>query len=83
MTECKNGIEVPILFPTDFCKGQKTSTRCIVNQDAITLLQLPPNSTQEEVNNAMVIAIASLINRVVSLEAEVEDLKQRVLILEA
>ena len=68
---------------TDFCNGKTMSTKCLINESAIPSLFLEPNSTQEEVNNAFVLAINSLINRVELLETQVEDLAERILILEA
>lgn len=78
---CITNIEIQ--QTTDPCNGKQTSSKCIINEDAITLLDLPENSTQEEVNNALVLAINSLINRVELLETIVADLESRILILES
>jgi hypothetical protein len=67
---------------TDPCNGKRVSTECVIQEDAIPSLFLEPNSTQEEVNSAFVLAITSLINRVEDLESQVSDLTARILVLE-
>ena len=67
---------------TDFCNGKTMSTKCLINESAIPSLFLEPNSTQGEVNNALVLAVNSLINRVELLETQVADMNARLIILE-
>jgi TolA-binding protein len=67
---------------TDPCNGKRVSTECVIQEDAIPSLFLEPNSTQEEVNSAFVLAVTSLINRVEDLESQVSDLTARILTLE-
>ena len=83
MNNCNNGIVIPSLLPTDPCNGETKNSACVIHTDAITLLDLPINSTQEEINNAFVLAISSLLNRVELLETRVDDLESRILILES
>lgn len=64
---CQNNIAIE--QTTDVCNGKTIKTSCVINPPAITLLELEPNSTQEEVNNALVLAITSLISRVELLES--------------
>jgi hypothetical protein len=64
---CNSGISIPELS-ADPCHGETKSTECIIHKDAITLLDLPPNSTQAEINNAFVLAINSLLLRIEELE---------------
>ena len=78
---CNNGIVIPPLS-VDECDGERKSTKCIIHQTAIPLFELPINSTQEQINNAIVVAMNSLVNRVVALETLVEDLEERIEILE-
>ena len=78
---CTTNITIPTL-PTDPCNGKQVSTKCLINESAIPSLFLEPNSTQEEVNNAFVLAINSLINRVELLETQVADMNARLIILE-
>ena len=79
---CEQGVIIPLLS-TDLCNGETKNSACIIHTDPITLLSLSANSTQEEINNAFVLAISSLLNRVELLETRVDDLEERILILEA
>ena len=78
---CITNITIPTL-PTDSCGGKTMSTKCLINESAIPSLFLEPNSTQEEVNNALVLAINALINRVELLETIVADHENRITTLE-
>ena len=71
---CQTGTSVPILTQ-ESCKGEYTSTQCIINQTAIIYLNLPINSSQQAINNALILAlqykdeqIAQLIERIEILE---------------
>lgn len=66
----------------DICNGSKKPTTCIIHPTAIPTLSLPINSTQEEINNALIIALNSAVNRITALETLTEDLEQRVLAIE-
>ena len=77
---CITNIEIQ--QTTDLCSGKTMSTKCLINESAIPSLFLEPNSTQEEVNNALVLAINSLINRVELLETTVADHENRITTLE-
>jgi hypothetical protein len=77
---CNNNIVIEQVV--DECGGRTVKSSCVVNVPAITLLDLPANSTQEEVNNALVLAINSLINRVELLETQVADHENRITTLE-
>ena len=55
---CHENITLPT-FPTDSCNGKTISSGCVISQNAYTLLDLPANSTQEEINNALVLALNS------------------------
>ena len=81
MNNCNNNIVIPTL-PIDLCSGKTISTKCLINESAIPSLFLEPNSTQEEVNNALVLAINSLINRVELLETQIVDHENRITTLE-
>ena len=75
-----NNIEI-IQIPDD-CNGERKSTNCVIYPSAITLLDLPPNSSNTEVINALVLAINSLIGRVELLETITTDHEARLTILE-
>lgn len=70
---CNTGISIPELN-TDPCNGKKHNAACVIHTSPITILDLVANSTQEQINNAFVLAITSLINRVELLESQVETL---------
>ena len=78
---CENNIVIPEL-PSDPCNGKTISTDCVIYSSAITLLDLPPNSSNTEVINALVLAINSLIGRVELLETITTDHETRLTILE-
>lgn len=44
------------------------NVECIVQVDPITYLGLPDNSTQKEINNALVLALQTANNRIETLE---------------
>ena len=76
-----NNIVIPEL-PSDPCNSKTISTDCVIYSSAITLLDLPPDSSNTEVINALVLAINSLIGRVELLEAITTDHENRITILE-
>ena len=80
--ECNEYIVIPTL-PNDECQGERIKTGCVYSPNAYTLLELPENSTQEQINNALVLALnaANTINNAQQLV--IEDLEQRILVLEA
>ena len=78
---CNNGINIPTLT-SDPCNGRRISTDCAIYPSAITSLDLPPNSSNTEVINALVLAINSLIGRVELLETITTDHENRITILE-
>ena len=78
---CENN-NIEILQIPDPCNGERISTDCVTYSSAITLLALPPNSSNTEVINALVLAINSLIGRVELLETITTDHENRITILE-
>lgn len=71
---CNNGTSVPTLTQ-ESCNGVYTPTQCIVNIPALSYLNLPANSSQQVINNALILAlqykdeqIAQLIERIETLE---------------
>jgi len=71
---CNNGTSVPTLTQ-ESCNGVYTSTQCIIHPTAISYLNLPINSSQQAINNALILAlqykdeqIAQLIERIEILE---------------
>ena len=79
--ECNDSIVVPTL-PTDQCKGKTINAGCVIDSNAYTLLEITANSTQQEINNALVLALnaANTINNAQQLV--IEDLEGRIEALE-
>lgn len=68
MSTCKQ-INTPELnLEEDVCNGEIKNTDCVIQSAAIAVLGLPVNSTQTEINAAMVTALTSLVARVQYLE---------------
>jgi hypothetical protein len=74
MPECNQGIIVPSQLIIDPCGGKRTSTNCIITENAITYLSLPLNSTLTEIINALVLSLSDARNRVNTLEIELANL---------
>jgi len=74
MIECNSGTSIPDLSP-ETCNGVYTSTNCIVQAGAITALGLPANSTQTQINTALVLALAYKQELIDDLIARVEALE--------
>jgi len=71
---CQTGTSVPSLAE-EVCNGEYKSTQCIIHPTAISYLNLPVNSSQQAINNALILAlqykdeqIAQLIERLEILE---------------
>lgn len=58
---------VPILVE-DPCQGNKSSTKCVISIKALTYLGLPPNSTLEDIIDAILLSLADVRTRVDTLE---------------
>lgn len=79
--ECNEYIVVPTL-PNDECQGERIKTGCVYSPNAYTLLGLPVNSTQEQINNALVQALNSALTTNNAQQLVIENLEQRILTLE-
>lgn len=79
--ECNDSIVVPIL-PSDPCNGKTIKAGCVIDSNAYTLLEITANSTQQEINVALVLALnaANTINNAQQLV--IEDLEARIEALE-
>lgn len=67
MTACANGTVIPTNNTPLPCE-EFTSSDCIIFQDAIAYLELPPNSTATEVFVAMLASLIDARNRIINLE---------------
>lgn len=82
MPNCYQGIDIPLNLQQDPCNGETKSSACIIHPDELALLELPQNSSVRDIINAYSIALNSALNRIQALETALEDLEERVLILE-
>ena len=73
--ECNNGISIPSLGISPCPDGIYHSDKCIIHSGAITALNLPANSTQQQINTAFVLALQNLLNQIEELTARVEVLE--------
>ena len=78
--DCNDSI-VPVQI-IDECLGERIKTGCVVSPTAYTLLDLPANSTQEEINNALVLALNSAFTTNTAQQLVIEDLEARIEALE-
>jgi len=69
------GTNIPELLQSEPCNGEYISTACIAQNGAITALNLPANSTQQQINTAFVLALQNLLNQIEELTARVELLE--------
>jgi len=79
--ECLNYITAPEL-PTDPCNGKTINSTCVISTNAYTLLDLPANSTQEQINNALVLALNSALTTNNAQQLIIDDLELRIVALE-
>lgn len=82
MAECFTTNIATITTINDPCNGDMKSTSCLVHTDAIAYLGLPANSTQEDINTALVLSLQDTRIRLELAETTIADLEQRVFDLE-
>jgi len=71
---CQTGTEVPELI-TESCNGVYTSTQCIIHPTAISYLNLPINSSQQAINNALILALQYKDEQISQLTERIEILE--------
>ena len=81
MAECTPYTTIPEL-PSDFCNGRRYSTKCVFSEDAFTLLELESDTSLDLILNALVVSINNLKTRLDAQDIIIEDLENRVAILE-
>jgi len=57
------------------CGGTYISTSCIATPNAITFLNLPAESTQSDINSALVVQLVQLSNKIIILQNRVTALE--------
>lgn len=81
MAECIQGITIPPLLQ-DNCNGETKSTDCIIHSNAITYLGLPANSNLTTIISTLLLSLKDARDRVIALEARIEDHETRITNLE-
>lgn len=56
---CTNGINIPNLSE-DPCGGEKTAATCVEDSNTYTDLGLAANATQQQINQALYLAVRNL-----------------------
>ncbi len=79
---CENNNTQIVQIP-DPCSGKTINTKCVIHEDEISLLEIDANSSQYVINNAILVSMTSLLNRVDALELALADAESRILILES
>ena len=80
MTNCLESV-IPTLVE-DLCNGTQTSTNCLIFPEAITYLNLPPNSTLTLVLQTYLLSLVDARNRISILEGIVGNYEIRITALE-
>ena len=81
MPDCIENIVIPTL-PSDPCNGEKTNTKCVVNDLAFPLLNLPVNTPLDVILNTFYLALNSANTRLNAQDASILNLQNRVTLLE-
>lgn len=76
MSNCYQGINIPLNLQQDPCNGETKSSACIIHPDELVLLELPQNSSVRNIINTYAIALNSALNRIQALEIASENTEQ-------
>ncbi len=71
---CQTGTSVPTLTQ-ETCNGEYKSTQCIIHPTAISYLNLPINSSQQAINNALILALQYKDEQIAQLTERIETLE--------
>jgi hypothetical protein len=71
---CQTGTSVPSLSQ-ETCNGEYKSTQCIIHPTAISYLNLPINSSQQAINNALILALQYKDEQIAQLTERIETLE--------
>jgi hypothetical protein len=77
---CSQSI-TPVLIE-DPCGGEKKSTQCIISLKALTYLQLPAESSLEDIIDNLILSLSDVRTRLSAAETKIEELESRIEILE-
>lgn len=66
----------------DPCEGKQSSSNCVVFENSIIYLNLPPNSTMTAVVQALLVSLIDARQRITTLEAQNSDFETRITALE-
>lgn len=73
---------IPINLTVDSCDGKRTPTECLIHSNALSFLELGADSTQYQINEALVLALQSAIDRIELLEYQIQNHETRITNLE-
>ena len=62
------------VFQEDPCQGERTASSCVVDPTVYSELSLSANSTQQQINQAMYLAILNLKATVENLQEQIDAL---------
>ena len=80
MADCIENIVIPIL-PSDPCNGEKINSKCVVNDLAFPLLNLPANTQIDVILNAFYLALTSVNTRLNAQDILILDLQNKIALL--
>ena len=75
MAECFSTNINSVPLSPDICEGETKSTVCVIHSAALTYLGLPANSTQEQINEALLLSLIDTRNRLLIAEQNITDLQ--------
>lgn len=81
MAKCPQSIVIPELLD-DACNGKQISSKCVIHEEPVTLLELPDNSTLETILNTYMVSLSTALTRIVALETLTANLEERIIELE-
>ena len=71
-TPCQN--YTPVVQSEDPCNGQTTNAQCVLDSTVYTELGLEANSSQQEVNQALYLALQSQKTIIENLQLQIDNL---------
>lgn len=80
LNNCPSSV-TPIIVD-DPCQGNRIKTACVISTKALTYLGLPPNSTLENIIDALLLSLADARTRLAQAEVTIADHETRITNLE-
>lgn len=67
-------LNTPTVFESDPCNGEVKSAACVRDSSLYSELGLTANATQQEINQALYLAVQNLKATVVNLQSQIDNL---------